>query len=104
MNPLAGLADTMGQLAAVVRPPTVPAAAAPTPRPSRAQRRARGQRTDHRAGHQLQAARRVGELAGRRGLDHTVPGACPYNDRPLVDAWAEGYVTGNRKREATPCP
>lgn len=104
-NPLAGLADTMSALARTMRgrPLVTPPK---TYTPNRAQRRATSrarQVTDvkRRTRRELDAARRVGEQAGRRGKDHTTPGACPYTDRQRIDAWAEGYVTGKRKREET---
>lgn len=50
---------------------------------------------------ELDAARRLGQQAGRQGKLHTEPGVCPYTDKQLVDAWAEGYVTGKRQREET---
>ena len=104
-NPLAGVASTMGALAKVLRgkPLVTPPR---TYTPNRAQRRATTRSREvavikQRTKQELAAARRLGELAGRRGEDHTRPGACPYNDRQRIDAWAEGYVTGKRKREET---
>lgn len=108
-NPLAGLSSTMGDLAKVMRgrPLVTPPK---TYTPNRQQRRARGRGAQqaagkHRTQRELQAATRLGQQAGRRGEDHTVAGTCPYTDKQLVDAWAEGYVAGKRKREETrPCP
>lgn len=104
-NPLAGLAATMGDLAKVMkgRPLVTPPK---TYTPNRQQRRATGRARQatavkRRTERELTAARRLGEQAGRRGKDHTVPGTCPYTDKQLVDAWAEGYVAGKRKREET---
>lgn len=105
-NPLAGLASTMGDLAKVMRgrPLITPPK---TYTPNRAQRRASGARAraatnvKQRTARELAAARRLGEQAGRRGLDHRTPGVCPYTDRQLVDAWAEGYAPAKRKREET---
>lgn len=102
-NPLAGLASTMGDLAKVMRgKPLVTPPARYTP--NRQQRRAHGRGAQQgtrkqRTQRELQAATRLGQQAGRRGQDHTVPGTCPYTDKQLVDAWAEGYVAGKRKRE-----
>lgn len=104
-NPLAGVASVMGDLAKVMRgkPLVTPPK---TYTPNRAQRRATSRARQvstvkQRTRRELDAARRLGEQAGRRGKDHTAPGACPYNDRQRIDAWAEGYVAGKRKREET---
>lgn len=101
-NPLAGLASTMTDLAKVLggRPLITPP---PAYTPNRAQRRRRGNAAPvkRRTDRELQAARRLGQQAGRRGKLHTDPGVCPYTDKQLVDAWAEGYVAGKRQRERT---
>lgn len=101
-NPLAGVASIVGDIAKVMRgkPLVTPPA---TYTPNRAQRRRSGRaqqaaQVKQRTRRELDAARRLGRQAGRRGDDHTVPGTCPYTDRLLVDAWAEGYVTGKRER------
>lgn len=104
-NPLAGLAATMSDLAKVMRgrPLVTPPA---TYTPNRAQRRrsGRGQQVaqvKQRTRRELDAARRLGHRAGMQGKVHTDPGVCPYTHKQLVDAWAEGYVTGRRLRERT---
>lgn len=99
MNPLGGVAATMGQVATAMRARRT-SPLPPRPPANRAQRRREGQRSTRAiTTAQLVVARRAGELARRRGLDHTKPGTCPYTTAELIGAWSEGY-TG--KRRATP--
>lgn len=101
-NPLAGLAQVMGDLARAfsVRPLITPPA---TYTPNRAQRRhmrAKTAPTTHQRGSMRRRAQAAGYAAGKAGLDHKDQGVCPYTNRVLIDAWSAGYVDGRAKRKA----
>lgn len=101
-NPLAGLADVMAGLAKVwgAKPlVTAPREGRPM---NRAQRRRAGvkQPTKATTSAARKRAHQAGYASGRQGVDHRTPGACPYTNRALIDAWSEGYVEGKRRRKA----
>lgn len=61
-------------------------------------------RAERRAGRRVTARDRAeaelaGYVAAGRGVDYTKPGACPYQDRPRIDAWSRGYA--KRREEGT---